>query len=113
MYEAIGLAERGRGAELVRSGATSVGGTCPVNTGGGLLAFGHPVGATGVKQLLEIYRQMKGQCGDYQMQSRPELGLAVNMGGDDKTCAAHLLRACFEHWRQGRLGPGCSGATVQ
>ena len=41
----------------------------PVNTGGGLVGFGHPVGATGVKQVLEIYRQMKGQCGDYQMPS--------------------------------------------
>jgi acetyl-CoA acyltransferase len=92
MYEAIGLAERGAGAALVRSGATARDGRIPVNTGGGLLAFGHPVGATGIKQVLEIYRQMKGKCGDYQMPSTPNLGLAVNMGGDDKTCSAMLLR---------------------
>ena len=74
MYEAIGLAEPGKGAEFFRSDATRLGGRIPVNTGGGLLSFGHPVGATGVKQVLEIYRQMKGKCGDYQMEQRPQLG---------------------------------------
>ncbi|CAE7897744.1 unnamed protein product [Symbiodinium microadriaticum] len=92
MYEAIGLAPPGKGTELVKSGATSLEGKIPVNTGGGLISFGHPVGATGVKQVLEIYRQMKGLCGDYQMKSQPNLGLCVNMGGDDKTCSAMLLR---------------------
>lgn len=92
MYEAIGLAAPGKGAELFRSGATGIDGRCPVNTGGGLVAFGHPVGATGVKQVLEIYRQMKGLCGSYQISNKPALGLAVNMGGDDKTVAAMLLR---------------------
>jgi acetyl-CoA acyltransferase len=77
---------------LLQSGATQIGGTIPVNTGGGLVAFGHPVGATGVKQVLEVYRQMKGRCGSYQMASLPQLGLTVNMGGDDKTTAAMLLR---------------------
>ena len=92
MYEAIGLAEPGQGAALFQSGATRLDGRIPVNTGGGLLSFGHPVGATGVKQILEIYRQMKGQCGDYQMKKQPSLGIAVNMGGDDKTIATMLLR---------------------
>jgi acetyl-CoA acyltransferase len=92
MYEAIGIAGRGEGPALVRSGATARDGKIPVNTGGGLLSFGHPVGATGVKQVLEIYRQMKGKCGDYQMAAAPSLGLTVNMGGDDKTCSAMLLR---------------------
>lgn len=92
MYEAIGLAEEGKGIELFKSGATQINGKIPVNTGGGLLSFGHPVGATGVKQILEIYRQMKGQCGPYQMENRPDLGITVNMGGDDKTTAAMLLR---------------------
>merc|ERR1712113_528570 len=92
LYEAIGLAEPRKGAELLKSGATSIDGKIPVNTGGGLVAFGHPVGATGVKQVLEIYRQMKGKCGDYQMPKLPQLGLAVNMGGDDKTTAAMLFR---------------------
>ena len=92
MTEAIGLAEPGKGMELFKSGATRIDGRIPINTGGGLLSFGHPVGATGVKQVLEIYRQMKGKCGDYQMPTQPQLGLTVNMGGDDKTTAAMLLR---------------------
>ena len=63
-----------------------------VNTGGGLLSFGHPVGATGVKQVLEIYRQMKRQCGDYQIKNTPNLGIAVNMGGDDKTAVCTVMK---------------------
>ncbi len=85
MYEALGFAEPGKGAQLVRDGETDIDGRIPVNTGGGLIAFGHPVGATGIKQALEIYRQMKGQCGDYQVPEQPKYGLTANMGGDDRT----------------------------
>lgn len=85
MYEALGFADRGKGAKLVKSGATAIDGSIPVNTGGGLIAFGHPVGATGIKQALEIYRQMKGLCGDYQVPNAPSIGLTANMGGDDRT----------------------------
>eukprot|EP00929_Paragymnodinium_shiwhaense_P067261 TRINITY_DN33871_c0_g1_i2.p1 TRINITY_DN33871_c0_g1~~TRINITY_DN33871_c0_g1_i2.p1 ORF type:complete len:431 (-),score=73.29 TRINITY_DN33871_c0_g1_i2:243-1535(-) len=92
MYEALGFAKAGQGASLVRSGSTGIGGRLPVNTGGGLLAFGHPVGATGVKQILELWRQMKGKCGEYQTSHRPQIGLAANMGGDDKTAVVTLLR---------------------
>lgn len=92
LYEAIGFAEPGRAVELLKSGATGLRGRIPINTGGGLVATGHPVGATGVRQVLEIYRQMKGHCGNYQLEKRPQLGLTVNMGGDDKTIATMLLR---------------------
>jgi acetyl-CoA acyltransferase len=85
MYEALGFAERGKGYELARNGDTQIDGKIPVNTGGGLIGFGHPVGATGIKQVLEIYRQMKGQCGDYQVPTTPQLGITANMGGDDRT----------------------------
>ncbi|MCO4743321.1 MAG: hypothetical protein KC912_00945 [Proteobacteria bacterium] len=85
MYEAAGWAKPGRAIDLVASGKVAIDGALPVNTGGGLVGFGHPVGATGIKQVLEIYRQMKGQCGDYQMASQPEIGMTINMGGDDKT----------------------------
>ncbi|MFB6263077.1 MAG: hypothetical protein ABEL76_05550 [Bradymonadaceae bacterium] len=91
MYEALGLADAGRGTELLDEGATEIDGEIPVNTGGGLIAFGHPVGATGVKQVLEIYRQMKGQCGEYQIPERPEIGLTANMGGDDRTTVSIAL----------------------
>jgi len=92
MYEALGFADRGKGGELARSGATRIEGKIPVNTGGGLLAFGHPVGATGVKQVLEIFRQMKGQCGDYQIPTPPTVGLTANMGGDDRTTVVMVFK---------------------
>ena len=92
MYEALGWAERGKGGALLREGATDINGRIPVNTGGGLVGFGHPVGATGIKQVLEIYRQMKGECGAYQMSSRPDVGLTANMGGDDKTAVVGVFR---------------------
>ena len=91
MTEALGFAPRGEGAALARAGATALDGALPVNTGGGLLAFGHPVGATGVKQVLEVARQMRGQCGDYQLETPPTLGVAANMGGDDRTAVVTLL----------------------
>jgi acetyl-CoA C-acetyltransferase len=91
MYEAIGLAEQGHGKELLRSGRTSLEGDIPVNPGGGLVGFGHPVGATGVKQVAEIYRQMKELCGDYQIRRELHTGLTVNMGGDDRTVVATVL----------------------
>lgn len=91
MMEAMGLEKPGQGVEAVKSGKTHLSGRLPVNTGGGLVGFGHPVGATGVKQAAEIFRQMKGQCGDYQLASVPALGLMANMGGDDRTCLAALF----------------------
>jgi acetyl-CoA acyltransferase len=91
MYEAIGLAEQGKGKELLLSGRTSREGDIPINTGGGLVGFGHPVGATGVKQVAEIYRQMKGLCGDYQIPREPHIGLTANMGGDDRTVVSTVL----------------------
>lgn len=92
MYEAAGFADFGEGAALAKEGATALDGRIPVNTGGGLMSFGHPVGATGVKQLLEVHRQMKGKCGDYQLASLPTHGLTVNMGGDDRTTVVTIQR---------------------
>ena len=92
MYEAIGLADKGQGWQLAREGQTRIGGKVPVNTGGGLIGFGHPVGATGIKQPLELFRQMKGRCGDYQVDGDLRHGVTVNMGGDDKTVVSMVLK---------------------
>ena len=92
MTEALGFADFGHGAALLREGRTEITGDIPVNTGGGLVGFGHPVGATGVKQVLEVYRQMKGRCGAYQIPSVPAVGLTANMGGDDKTVVVGVYR---------------------
>ena len=92
MIEAIGLAAPGQGAALTREGATAITGATPVNTGGGLIGFGHPVGATGIKQPLEIFRQMKGKCGDYQVDGDLSWGITANMGGDDKTVVSLAIK---------------------
>nr|3ZBK_A Chain A, 3-KETOACYL-COA THIOLASE-LIKE PROTEIN [Leishmania mexicana]3ZBK_B Chain B, 3-KETOACYL-COA THIOLASE-LIKE PROTEIN [Leishmania mexicana]3ZBN_A Chain A, 3-KETOACYL-COA THIOLASE-LIKE PROTEIN [Leishmania mexicana]3ZBN_B Chain B, 3-KETOACYL-COA THIOLASE-LIKE PROTEIN [Leishmania mexicana]3ZBN_C Chain C, 3-KETOACYL-COA THIOLASE-LIKE PROTEIN [Leishmania mexicana]3ZBN_D Chain D, 3-KETOACYL-COA THIOLASE-LIKE PROTEIN [Leishmania mexicana]5LNQ_A Chain A, 3-ketoacyl-CoA thiolase-like protein [Lei len=92
MYEALGIAEYGHAKDLIRNGDTTLEGRIPVNTGGGLLSFGHPVGATGIKQIMEVYRQMKGQCEAYQMKKIPALGATLNMGGDDKTAVSAVLQ---------------------
>ncbi len=92
MIEALGLAAPGEGAALVRDGVTEIGGRVPVNTGGGLVGFGHPVGATGVKQGIEIWKQMKGLAGGYQVPGRPRVGVTANMGGDDRTVMVTAFR---------------------
>ena len=92
MYEALGFCAYGEAKQLARDGTTTLEGRLPVNTGGGLIGFGHPVGATGVKQVLEIYRQMKGLCGDYQIGNSPDVGMTANMGGNDKTVVVGLYR---------------------
>jgi acetyl-CoA acyltransferase len=93
MYEALGFAEKGQGVNLVRQGLTALDGRLPVNTGGGLLAFGHPVGATGVKQALEMWRQLLGRADGYQVSPRPRVGVTANMGGDDRTAVVTAFRA--------------------
>ncbi|MCA8924265.1 MAG: 3-ketoacyl-CoA thiolase [Planctomycetes bacterium] len=91
--EALGFADGPGGArKLIAEDAMAIGGRIPVNTGGGLMAFGHPVGATGVKQIGELYRQLLGKCGDYQVPGEPTLALAQNMGGDDRTAVVTVLR---------------------
>jgi acetyl-CoA acyltransferase len=90
--EALGFANRGEAKKLIDGGAMWLGGKVPVNTGGGLMAFGHPVGATGVKQAVEISRQLLGRCGDYQVKNGARVGLAQNMGGDDRTSVVTIFR---------------------
>ncbi len=92
MYEALGFAAPGQGAALIRDGATNIDGRIPVNTGGGLIGFGHPVGATGVKQVIELFRQLKGRAGAYQVSGGPRYGVAANMGGDDRTAVVTVLK---------------------
>jgi acetyl-CoA acyltransferase len=92
LYEALGFAAEGQGTRLLREGVTERGGRLPVNTGGGLISFGHPVGATGVKQVLEVHRQLKGKCGDYQVARPLRTGLSANIGGDDRTAVVVIQR---------------------
>lgn len=92
MAEALGFTEFGRGWTLAKEGRSHLDGDIPINTGGGLIAFGHPVGATGIKQVFEVARQMKGECEGYQIPSQPKYGITANMGGDDRTSVVMVLR---------------------
>ena len=88
--EALGLFERGQGASAARSGATALGGKIPVNTSGGLKSKGHPVGATGIAQVIELFEQLRGEAGERQV-DRAALGLAQNMGGSGASSVVHVL----------------------
>jgi acetyl-CoA C-acetyltransferase len=80
VYEAMGLAPKGRGEQVLDDGTVLRGGALPVNLSGGLKAKGHPVGATGVSMHAIAYRQLTGQAADLQI-NHPEFGLVFNMGG--------------------------------
>ncbi|MBT4162434.1 MAG: thiolase family protein [Gammaproteobacteria bacterium] len=79
-YDTLGLCAKGEGGILVESGATKLGGKIPVNTSGGLLRKGHPIGATGIAQLVELTEQLRGTAGARQVEGA-KVGLAHNGGG--------------------------------
>src|SRR5260370_33225739 len=79
-YAEIGLCEEGRGHHLVRNGDTALGGRIPINTSGGLLSRGHPLGATGCAQLVELCTQLRGRA-DRRQVKNARLAMAVNGGG--------------------------------
>ncbi|WP_255193223.1 thiolase C-terminal domain-containing protein [Natronobeatus ordinarius] len=79
-YEDLGFADPGRGGELIENGVTTLDGDIPVNPSGGLLSKGHPIGATGVAQIVELYEQLRDEAGAVQVDSRPRYGLQHNIG---------------------------------
>jgi benzoylsuccinyl-CoA thiolase BbsB subunit len=94
-YEAFGFCGRGEAGRLIESGDTEIGGKVAVNPSGGLLSKGHPIGATGAAQVVEIVRQLRGQCRDRQVPNA-RLGLAHATGGgisgfDHGACSIHIL----------------------
>lgn len=88
--EAAGFAERGRGAWLARDGEITREGKIPITTRGGLKARGHPVGATGLYQIVETVQQLRGEAGDNQLPNA-RLGMAQNIGGSGATIITHIL----------------------
>jgi acetyl-CoA acetyltransferase len=91
----IGLCELDEAPRLLRDRVTWLGGRVPVNPSGGLLARGHPIGATGAAQVVELAWQLEGRCGQRQVPSA-RLGLALNIGGwvgtDLAACVVHILQ---------------------
>ena len=91
-YEDLGFAKPGQGPKLLRRHETELGGKIPVNVDGGLLAKGHPVGATGASQLVTLVRQLRGEAGELQV-DHAKIGLAQNIGGIGMYASVTLLRA--------------------
>ena len=92
--EDLGFCGRGEAIRLLQDGVTALGGRLPVNTSGGLISRGHPVGATGVAQIVEIHEQLIGCAGARQAGS-PRVGLAQMAGGllgnDSAVATVHVL----------------------
>jgi acetyl-CoA C-acetyltransferase len=92
VLEALGLMEKGKGGQAAASGMTALGGKIPVNTSGGLKSKGHPVGATGVAQVVEITKQLRGEAGARQVKGA-KIGLTQNMGGTGGSSVVHIFEA--------------------
>jgi acetyl-CoA acetyltransferase len=93
--EMLGFCELGKGGAYVASGATSLGGSLPINVSGGLVSKGHPVGATGLSMIYELVSQLRGECGPRQV-ANADIALAENGGGvigfDEAACSITILR---------------------
>lgn len=83
--------EPGQGWRAVEEGKTARSGERPINTSGGLKSKGHPVGASGVGQVIEIWKQLRGEAGERQLPGNLRLGLTHNVGGTGQTCTVHIF----------------------
>lgn len=89
--EALGFVEKGKGGPAAKDGFTAIGGCIPVNTSGGLKSKGHPVGATGIAQAIEIFQQLRGEAGERQVENA-RVGLTQNMGGSGASSVVHIFQ---------------------
>ena len=89
--EDLGFYKKGEGYRSSKDKDSYYYGKLPVNTSGGLKACGHPIGATGVKQVLELFNQINGRCGERQVKNA-KVGLAQNIGGTGGTAVVNILK---------------------
>jgi|UniRef100_A0A7V3RFX4 acetyl-CoA C-acetyltransferase len=92
IIEELGFAPRGKAAELTEKGETSLTGKIPINPSGGLKSKGHPVGATGIAQIVEVVEQLRGNAGKRQIKNA-KIGLTQNMGGSGASSVVHIFKA--------------------
>ncbi len=93
--EAVGACGYGEAADFVKEGRTRANGELPTNTGGGLIGYGHPVGASGVRQAVDIWMQLTGKSpNQVKIDSDRPYGMLISMGGNDKTVVAMIFRKC-------------------
>jgi acetyl-CoA C-acetyltransferase len=86
----FGLTEPGQSWKAIEEGVIELGGKMPINPSGGLIGAGHPVGATGVRQMLDCYRQVTGTAGEYQVEGAKKFGM-LNIGGSGTTSCAFVV----------------------
>lgn len=91
--ESMGFFAPGQAGKAASQGLTALGGKLPVNVSGGLKSKGHPVGATGIAQIIELVEQLRGEAGQRQV-ANARIGLAQNMGGTAASSVVHILEAC-------------------
>jgi acetyl-CoA C-acetyltransferase len=89
--EALELAVPGGSAELVSAGENRRNGRFPTNVGGGLIGYGHPTGASGVRMAVDLWKQLTGKAGDSQVPLKKEHGIMISMGGNDKTVVSLVM----------------------
>ena len=90
-YEDLGLCGKGEAKDLIRGNVTKLGGETPVNVSGGLLSCGHPVGATGVRMVVEVCNHLRGNAGERQVKGA-KTGLTHNIGGPGAIASVIVLR---------------------
>jgi acetyl-CoA acetyltransferase len=95
-YEYLGLCPKGEGGRFVEAGHSRLGGRLPVNTSGGLMRKGHPIGATGLAQIVELTEQLRGEAGSRQVEGA-RVALAENGGGFIRADAAALVLSVLTH----------------
>lgn len=91
-YEDLGFSKQGHGIELIKNGAVQLTGNIPINSSGGLKARGHPLSPTGLAQVYEIVEQMRGRCGERQIQKKLTYGLTHNVGGTGGVVGVHIFK---------------------
>ena len=89
--EDLGFFPRGEGWKAAMEGQTARDGSHPINTSGGLKSKGHPVGASGVGQVIEVWKQMHGLAGERQLRGKLRYALTHNVGGTGQTCVVHIF----------------------
>jgi acetyl-CoA acetyltransferase len=89
--EDLGFFPQGEGWKAAMEGKTARDGEHPINTSGGLKSKGHPVGASGVGQVIEIWKQLHGTAGERQLTNHPRIGLTHNVGGSGQTCVVNIF----------------------
>ncbi len=90
--EDLGFFEKGQGVQAVREGQTKRNGQIPINPSGGLKSKGHPIGATGVGQIVEVYDQLTGKAGERTLKDA-KIGLTQNFGATGASCAVHIFQS--------------------